>query len=685
MLRKFLIFAVSFLLVFGISAVSVSASENTTYTYTISVDNEWIRTQDAYMPGEVLFSGYGLSQPNDIFVLGRKLYVADTGNSRIVITDLDTKEKTFMGEGILSAPSGIFVKSDGTVYVADGTAKAVFILGADGSVLKKIERPENSPLFGSKSVFEPKNVAVTSQNNIFVVGTGAHEGIMQFSADGEFQGFFAANKRNLSLLERIQELTFSDEQKAQLLNRTSRPIENIDITERDLICSVSQDAGVTTEWAKAEKKVENRIKLHNMAGVNILGADEDLNDEWNFVDVAAGNHGNLYAVTYTGVISEYDSSGELLFSFGGRSMSSDRSGLFNVAAAIDVGDNGFLYVLDKERGTVQIFYPTAYAEMTHTAASVLEKGDYKDSEELWNSILNLNGMSRIAHIGYGKSLFHQQRFKEALNEFKIANDKEDYSDAFWEIRNQAFNNAVPYLLIAAAVIYIICKAAGIIRKKKNIKRKVKQNNYPRFLSDMLNIFDMLKHPIDNYYDIKHGTKGTAASATAVYLLLMLVFVADMLFRGYLFAPSLSNVSLLPVLIMLLVPLALWVLGNTMVASINDGEGSLKNIYTVTAYAVSPYIIITPFVVLLSYFVTYNEAFILQLIWFIGVAWSAVLLFLAVKQTHNYNVGETVKNILLTAFFMLMAVVAAAIMYVMWNSLVSFFSGVFGEVGFRVTG
>ena len=685
MLRKFLIFAVSFLLVFGISAVSVSASENTTYTYTISVDNEWRRTQDAYMPGEVLFSGYGLSQPNDIFVLGRKLYVADTGNSRIVITDLDTKEKTFMGGGILSAPSGIFVKSDGTVYVADGTAKAVFILGADGSVLKKIERPENSPLFGSKSVFEPKNVAVTSQNNIFVVGTGAHEGIMQFSADGEFQGFFAANKRNLSLLERIQELTFSDEQKAQLLNRTSRPIENIDITERDLICSVSQDAGVTTEWAKAEKKVENRIKLHNMAGVNILGADEDLNDEWNFVDVAAGNHGNLYAVTYTGVISEYDSSGELLFSFGGRSMSSDSRGVFYVAAAIDVGDNGFLYVLDKERGTVQIFYPTAYAEMTHTAASVLEKGDYKDSEELWNSILNLNGMSRIAHIGYGKSLFHQQRFKEALNEFKIANDKEDYSDAFWEIRNQAFNNAVPYLLIAAAVIYIICKAAGIIRKKKNIKRKVKQNNYPRFLSDILNIFDMLKHPLDNYYDIKHGTKGTAASATVVYLLLMFVFVADMLFRGYLFAPSLSNVSLLPVLIMLLVPLALWVLGNTMVASINDGEGSLKNIYTVTAYAVSPYIIITPFVVLLSYFVTYNEAFILQLIWFIGVAWSAVLLFLAVKQTHNYNVGETVKNILLTAFFMLMAVVAAAIMYVMWNSLVSFFSGVFGEVGFRVTG
>ena len=670
----------------GMFSVTASAGENTTYTYTISVDNEWIRTQDAYMPSKVMFRGFGLSQPSDIFISGRTIYVADSGNARVVAMNLDTGKYRILGEGILQSPNGIFVKSDGTLYIADGTAKAVFILNSDGKLKKQINRPDDSPLFSSSSVFEPKNVAVTSQNNIFVVGNGAHEGIMQFNEDGVFQGFFAANKRNLTMLERIQSLVFTDEQKAQLLSRTSRPIENIDISDRDLICSVTQDAGVTTEWHSAEAKVENRIKLHNMAGVNILSPDEDLNDEWNFVDVAAGNEGQLYALTYTGVISEFDSQGNLLFSFGGRSISHDRNGLFTVAAAIDTDSDGLVYVLDKERAMVQVFYPTDYADVTHTAAQVLEKGEYAESEELWKSILDLNGMSRIAHIGYGKSLFHRQRFKEALNEFYIADDKEDYSSAFWEIRNEFLNKAMPFVIVGILLLYLLTKVIKGVFKKKNVSKNVANCRQGKLAAESRDALYMLRHPLDGFYDLKHGKRGSVLSATVIYVLAVLIFIADRLLRGYLFSTQkLSDASVISPIVMITVPLLLWVLGNSMVASLNDGEGSVKNMYIATAYSLMPYICITPFAVLLSYGVTYNESFILQLIWFIGVAWSGVLIVLGIMHTHNYTSGETVKNILLTVFFMLMAIIAAAIMYVMWKSLGSFFAGVFGEVEFRVSG
>lgn len=686
MLKKILAIAFSLTFLIGVFSFNVSASENTTYTYTISVDDEWIRTQDAYMASEIIFKDYDLSQPSDIFINGRNLYVADSGNSRIVIYNLDTKEKTFIGESILSQPSGVFAKNDGTVYVADMGLKEVLVFNVDGSLKLKIVRPNESPLFSKSATFEPKNVVVTSQDNIFVVGTGSHEGIMQFSSDGEFQGFFAANKRHLSLIERIQELLFTDEQKEQLLNRTSRPIENIDVTDRDLLCTVTQDAGVTTEWREATAKIENRIKIHNMAGVNILAASEDIHDEWNFVDVASGKDGFTYTLSYTGVISEYDSQGNLLFSFGGRSMSTDRNGLFTVAAAIDLDDNGFIYVLDKERGIVQVFYPTEYAALTHEATRILNKGDYEESEKIWKSILNLNGMSRVAHIGYGKSLMHQGNFKAALNEFKIANDKENYSDAFWEIRNEIINSILPYLLISLVVLFAVVYVYKAIAKKKGFKLIKKREIKSRLIKDILNVFDMLKHPIDNFYDLKVGTKGSVLSAAVIYIAVTLVFVVDTLFRGYLFAPeNLSDLSIFPVLIMFIVPLGLFIVGNSMVASINDGEGSFKNIFVITAYSLSPYLIITPFVVIASYGVTFNESFILDLIWFVGVAWSAVILFIGIMRTHDYNFGETVKNILITVFFMLMAVVAAAIMYVMWNALISFIKSVLVEVDFRVTG
>ena len=686
MFKRILAIAFSLTVLISVFSFSAQASENTTYTYTISVDDEWIRTQDAYMASEILFKDYDLSGPSDIFINGRNLYVADSGNSRIVVYNLDTKNKTFLGEGILSSPSGIFAKDDGTVYVADIGLKEVVVFDNNGKVKLKIVRPENSPLFSSSAVFEPKNVVVTSQNNIFVVGTGSHEGIMQFSADGEFQGFFAANKRHLSLIERIQELVFTEEQKAQLLNRTSRPIENIDVTDRDLLCTVTQDAGVTTEWREATAKVENRIKIHNMAGVNILAADDDIHDEWNFVDVASGKDGFTYTLSYTGVISEYDSGGNLLFSFGGRSMSIDRNGLFTVAAAIDLDDNGFIYVLDKERGIVQVFYPTDYAALTHEATKILNSGDYEESEKIWKSILNLNGMSRVAHIGYGKSLMHQGDFKTALSEFKIANDKENYSDAFWEIRNEIINKILPYFLIGLVVLFAVSYVYKIVARKKGFKLIKNREIKSKLLKDVLNVFDMMKHPLDNFYDLKVGTKGSVISAVIIYIAVTFVFCLDMLFRGYLFAPeNLSSLSLLPVLLMLVVPLMLFVVGNSMVASINDGEGSFKNIFVITAYSLSPYLLITPFVVIASYGVTFNESFILDLIWFVGVAWSAVLLFIGIMRTHDYNVGETVKNILITLFFMLMAVVAAAIMYVMWNTLISFISSVFVEVDFRVTG
>lgn len=89
---------------------------------------------------------------------------------------------------------------------------------------------------------------------------------MQFDEDGQFHGFFAANKRNLTLLERIQDLIYTEEQKDQQLMRTAPAIYNIDISERDLIFSVTQSAEFSYSWRAAAEKTDNNLKEYNMAG-----------------------------------------------------------------------------------------------------------------------------------------------------------------------------------------------------------------------------------------------------------------------------------------------------------------------------------------------------------------------------------------------------------------------------------
>ncbi len=676
--------AVCLLLVFG--ATTVSASENTTYTYTISVNDGWIRTQDAYMPGNIYMRNLGMVTPEDVFIVGKTLYVADTGNGRVVVYNMETEESWEFGKDLLVSPRGLYVADNGDMYVADG-AGFVYIFDKAANLKQTIGRP-NSYLYSELSEFKPKNIAVTAEGNIFVCSEGSAEGLLQFDAKGEFQGYFAANRKYLTFMETIEDMILSEDMKQELVSRRPRAIFNLDINDRDLVYTITQTDEFGYSWKAAASKQENCLKQHNLAGVNILSRDTFMMDEWNFVDVASGLYGNAYALTYTGLIYEYDSNGDLVFSFGGRAVSNERNGIFTYAIAIEVDDDGFVYVLDREKAFVQVFYPTDFAVATHQAIHDLENGNYEDSEQTWGAVLKLNGMSRIAHMGYGKTLFHQQRFEEALEEFRFARNREYYSDAFWELRDKWMSENMVYFLvvIGLAVIYFI--VSSLIKRNRPVAvpkvKEIPKTKGKRFLHDITYFKYMLRHPIDGYYYLKRGHAGSMGSAAFLYFIIFAVYLADTVFRGFIF--GFAGIEETPIAFMgiaFLVVCFLFVIGNYMVASINEGEGSLKNLFIMLPYALSPYMVITPFVVASTYVLTQNEGFLVTLGWTIAVVWSAVLIFIGLTETHNYSFGDTIKNVLLTLFFMVIAIIAVAVLYLLWVQVFTFVQDIIMEVAYRV--
>ena len=668
-------------------AVPASAARSTAYTYTISVDGDYIRTQDAYIPSRTYLNECDLSAPQDVFIKNNIMYVADTGNSRIVIYDTETdKFREFKYSEFLK-PMGVFVDGDGEMYVADSEAQAVFVFGSDETLKLKIGRPD-SILFGSQSEYKPKNVVVSSQKNIFVVGLGSYEGIMQFDKNGEFQGYFAANKRTLTAFERLQQLVLNEEQINSLTNKIPNAVFNIDINSNDLIYSVTQSGEGSESNVDVQSKTENSIKLHNMAGTNILSVNKFMDDEWNFTDVAAGQNSNSVAVTKTGLIYEYDTDGNLLFSFGGRAVKNESYGLITVASAVAVDDKGIIYVLDSERGILQTFTPTDFATLTHKALYLMNKGKYSEAEKAWQEILKLNGMSKIAHVGYGRTLMRQQQYSKALEHFKFANDRDDYSECFWELRDVWISNNMVWLILGAVLLI-----SAVLLKKKFTKKKrrgsaldIRENKASgagRVAADLNFSFSMLSHPIDGYYYLKRGIFGSVLSASLIFITALVMFLLDNTCQAFIFNGNPVSQSVAVLFILFFICALFWIFGNYMVSTINDGEGSLKNIYILTAYSLIPYVLITPVKVLLTYVFTQNESFFISLMAIAAIIWSAVILYVGLMNIHNYNFGETLKNVILTLFIMIIALAAIAIVYLIWTQLVQFFRELFTEVKYVV--
>lgn len=685
-MRKLFSFLMLAVILASAFCFDASASESTAYTFTQSVNKEWIRTQDAYMPSGSLLNNGELSSPNDLFIYDKKLYIADTekqneGESgRILIYDTVSGETDVLGSDFLQNPTGVFV-NDEAIFVADRTGEAVYKLSHSGEILMKLSRPD-SYLFSEKSQYIPTNVVVTDDGIIFVCGMGSYEGLMQFDKDGEFQGYFAANETKMTFTERLQEFLFNEEQMSSLLNRIPNPISNIDISDRDLVYSVTQ-LEATTLWSVASQS-ENAVKYHNMAGTDILSSDL-IEGEHNFCDIAAYENGISFAVTSTGIIYEYDDSGNVIFSFGGLS-TSGRSGLFSNAVAIDVDDDGNLYVLDKGQAAVQFFYQTDFAKTTHNALYNLSKGEYQDSENDWLELLNLNGMSFIAHQGYGKFLYKQSRFSEAAEQFKIINDKANYSECMWEIRNIWLQKYLPYFLIGLVLIVIAYYVVAILKKKGIIKKRTRSSGkMAGFVRTQCSyLVQMLKNPFDGFYYIKKKKQGSIISATVLYILTFAVYMLDMFGRSFAFTMiDTENTYLFSVAVIFIIPAVLWVIGNFMVSAISEGEGTFRAVYTATAYSFVPYLILGPLTILSTYIFTLNETIVVQILWVVGIAWSAVLLCMSVKEIHNYTVNETVKIILLTLFFMIMAVIVCVIIYLIVQQTVLFIKDIINEVAYRV--
>lgn len=682
--RKFLklaaLFLVAMVLTSGIGAVSVSA-ETPYRSYTVDGYGWMSETQTAYLAQKTLikFGDEFLSGPSDMCVTDDGLiYVADTGNSRIIVGTTDGELVSIIGEGTLQTPKGVFVTDNKHVYVADRDAGAVFEFDADGTLLNTYNKP-NNPLYGEKVTFMPIKVVVNDAGIMFIVCESNTNGIVEISpADGgTFLGYFGTNFASTSLQTIIYRMILTDAQRAKMVSNIPSTPDNLAIDEKGLIYTVTRGDELST------------LKRLNIAGINLIKPE---NNEGVYDDtpaaVAVGNHDNVYVASANGYIYEYNNQGEPIYVFGGSDDGTQRVGLSTMVTSIQVGVNDEIYILDADKAQIQVYEPSEFTQKLHEALYLYSKGRYTESREPLTEVLKMNSMFDYANKAMGRAYFQEENYDAALKYARLSKDWEGYSDAFWEIRNVWLkNNLVPAVGLIV-LLFILVKLIKYFDKKKNILAGVK-NGWAKFkekklISNLLYSGYYMKHPFDGSYGIAREGRASWSAPSILLLIFMIEYVVNKYLCGFLQKnvregryEIFSDIGTILVVIIALTGC------NYLVCTINEGEGTVKKIYTYFCYSLLPYILLTPISFAFSHVLTTNEEFLITLVEIVMLVWVLVLGVLGIKEVNNYTGKETFKVICLTAFTILIVALLIFIIYVLWAQVFEFISAIYGEVVYRL--
>jgi len=655
--------------IFALATVRVNAESPYT-TWAMGPGGYFVRTQDAYSPYTEI--DLPISGAEDMFVAPNgEIYIADTGHGQIVKLKNFEVVATF-GDGILEGPTGVFVDDQGMMYIADAQKNTIVILDRDGNLVKEFGRPVE-PLFGKEKEFLPRKLAVDVRKNLYIISEGSVNGVVQMNTNGNFIGYFGANSSTMSLKMILQRMFLTQEQLDQFIKNEAASPSNITIDNQSLVYTIT--AGTTR--AKS-------IRKFTVSGKNIF---PDTFGSVNFRDINVSDNGLLLAVDANGQIYEGDLNGTLLFVFGAKDTGDQRLGMLMNPTAI-ARYQEFIYVLDKEKNAIVVYQTTAFARKVHEGVRLYMDGYYKEAKPYFEEVLTFNGSFIMSYQGIADAYFKDGDYPKALTAYRYAEDRNGYSQAFWELRN----GVLQQYLSAAFILLIILSAvqSGVTRLERRYRwfdpfRQWWQDLQKiKLVDDFVFIFRFIRQPADSFYYIKKDLRGSLTFAGIIYVWVIVVRVLSLYLTGFIFNPY-SALTYIPVeneIVTMALLIFIWNAANYLVSTISDGEGRVRDVIIGSAYSLFPYVLFALPIALVSNVLTRNEIFIysfsLDIMWF----WMGLMLFIMVKEIHNYSFSETVRNVLVTLFTMGLFLLTGYILYVLFNQLFDFISAIIQEVGLR---
>ena len=409
------------------------------------------------------------------------VYIADTGNNRIVVLaqDLKTVRRIITGfeaEGAaqtFSAPSGVAISEKHRLYIADSLNRRIVVLEPDGTFVKYVKNPQ-SEVLDEGYVFTPLRVSVDYADRVYVIAQNMFQGIMVFSEEGVFTGFFGTISVKISLWEKFWRKLATKEERGKQQLFIPTEFTGIDVDDEGFVYASNKDTDGLQAVRRLNPKGEDVIRRGphaNLGGDRVFGSVGNYAGPSQIVDVVYRGHGTYSLLdSRRGRIFTYDHEGNLLYIFGGIG---SQAGTFLTPTAIEqLGSR--LLVLDSQQGNLTVFAQTEYGSLINRAVALRFDGDETQAVPLWQEVLRLDEINELANTGIGKAYLSAGDNENAMLYLRRGMNREYYSVAFKRWRNERLRNNISFILsgvVAAAVLAVLWVKAVRPAVRKKAKRR----------------------------------------------------------------------------------------------------------------------------------------------------------------------------------------------------------------------
>lgn len=196
-------------------------------------------------------------------------------------------------------------------------------------------------------------------------------------------------------------------------------------------------------------------------------------------------------------------------------------------------------------------------------------------------------------------------------------------------------------------------------------------------------FYILTHPVVGWQSFKQEKKGKMWVALTIIVLYIIMKMIE--YKGL--GPVVNNnnpqkFNSITILVYSALPPLILSIANWSVTTLMDGKGKMKEIIMMAFYSYVPVMLIGFITIIVSNYITADEAQFVTLLNIIGWSLTGIMVFTGLMSIHEYGLGKVLWSILLTILATVIILFIALLLFSLAQQVYGFFYSIYDEISVR---